>query len=466
MSTLLIKNAHAIATFSNKGDEGSELRDAYVFARDGVIESLGPSVDAPLTADEVIDASNCVVIPGLVNTHHHMFQTLTRAIPAVQDAELFTWLKGLYPIWARTTPDMIHTSALTAMAELLLSGCTTSSDHLYLYPNGAKLDDTISAAQHIGMRFHAMRGSMSVGESAGGLPPDSLVENEDAILKDSQRIVEQFHDANRYAMIRVGLAPCSPFSVSTDLMRESATLARSFKGRGVCLHTHLAENDHDIAYSREKFNKTPTEYAESLGWLGDDVWHAHCVKLDAHGVARFAATGTGVAHCPCSNMRLASGIAPIRKLIDSGVRVGLGVDGSASNDGSHLLNEARQAMLLARVGRSLQPFGCDDGGRELSARDALRLATRGGASVLGRDDIGAIVPGMAADLALFRIDTLAMAGGAVHDPIAALMFCACPHAEYTIVNGRVVVREGRLTTLELPPQIERHNKMAQQLANQ
>ena len=463
MPTLLIKNAHAIATLS---DDGQALRDGYVFVRDGVIKSVGPTAEAPLTANEIIDALNCVVIPGLVNTHHHMFQTLTRAIPAVQDAELFTWLKGLYPIWARMTSDMIHTSALTAMAELLLSGCTTSSDHLYLYPNGAKLDNTITAAQQIGMRFHAMRGSMSVGESAGGLPPDSLVENEAAILKDSQRVVEQFHDANRYAMIRVGLAPCSPFSVSTDLMRESASLARSFKGQGVRLHTHLAENDHDVAYSREKFSKTPTEYAESLGWLGIDVWHAHCVKLDAHGIQRFAATGTGVAHCPCSNMRLASGIAPIRKLIDSGVRVGIGVDGSASNDSSHMLNEARQAMLLARVGRSLQAFGCDDGGRELSARDALRLATRGSASVLGRDDIGVIAPGMAADLALFRIDTLAMAGGAVHDPIAALMFCASPQAEYTIVNGRVVVRNGQLTTLELPAHIERHNRMAKALVNQ
>ena len=460
MATLLIQNANAVATFD---DVNRELRDASIFVRDNVIHAVGPAADLPREADEIINAQNCVVIPGLINTHHHMFQTLTRAIPAVQDAELFTWLKGLYPIWARVTPDMIHTSALTAMAELLLSGCTTSSDHLYLYPNGAKLDDTISAAEQIGMRFHAMRGSMSVGESAGGLPPDSVVENEAAILKDSQRVVEQFHDANHYAMIRVGLAPCSPFSVSTDLMRESASLARSFKDQGVRLHTHLAENDHDIAYSREKFNKTPTEYAEDLGWLGEDVWHAHCVKLDAHGIARFAATDTGIAHCPCSNMRLASGIAPIRKLIDSGVRVGLGVDGSASNDGSHMLAEARQAMLLARVGRSLQPFGCDDGGRELSARDALRLATRGGARVLGRDDIGVIAPGMAADLALFRTDTLAMAGGAVHDPVAALMFCASPQTEYTIVNGHVVVSKGQLTTVELGPLVERHNRMAKQL---
>ena len=460
MSTLLIRNANAVATFD---DEGRELSDASIFIRDNVIESVGLAVDLPQEADEVINAQHCVVIPGLVNTHHHMYQSLTRAIPGVQDAELFTWLKGLYPIWARMTPEMVHTSALTAMAELLLSGCTTSSDHLYLYPNGAKLDDTITAAQQIGLRFHAMRGSMSVGESAGGLPPDSVVEKEDAILKDSQRAVERFHDANRYAMIRVGLAPCSPFSVSQDLMRESATLARSFKSQGVRLHTHLAENDHDIAYSREKFNKTPTEYAEDLGWLGDDVWHAHCVKLDAHGIARFAATGTGIAHCPCSNMRLASGIAPIRKLIDSGVRVGIGVDGCASNDGAHMLAEARQAMLLARVGRSLQPFGCDDVSRELSAREALRLATRGGASVLGRDDIGVIEPGMGADLALFRTDTLAMAGGAVHDPVAALMFCASPHAEYTIVNGRVVVRKGQLETVELGSLVERHNRMAQRL---
>ena len=460
MTTLLIRNANAVATFD---DAVRELRNASILIRDNVIEAVGSSAELPQEADEVINAQNCVVLPGLVNTHHHMYQSLTRAIPGVQDAELFTWLKGLYPIWARMTPDMVHTSALTAMAELLLSGCTTSSDHLYLYPNGAKLDDTIAAAQQIGMRFHAMRGSMSVGESAGGLPPDSLVEKEDAILTDSQRVVEQFHDSSRYALIRVGLAPCSPFSVSQDLMRESATLARSFKSQGVRLHTHLAENDHDIAYSREKFNKTPTEYAEDLGWLGDDVWHAHCVKLDMHGISRFAATGTGIAHCPCSNMRLASGIAPIRKLIDGGVRVGIGVDGCASNDGAHMIAEARQAMLLARVGRSLQPFGCDDGSRELSAREALRLAARGGASVLGRDDIGVVAPGMAADLALFRTDTLAMAGGAVHDPIAALMFCASPPAEYTIVNGRVVVRGGQLATIELGPLIERHNRMARQL---
>jgi cytosine/adenosine deaminase-related metal-dependent hydrolase len=317
---------------------------------------------------------------------------------------------------------------------------------------------------------------MSVGESAGGLPPDHLVEDEAAILKDTQRLIDTHHDQGRYAMLRLVVAPCSPFSVSEGLMRDSAQLARSYgAGSGVRLHTHLAENDHDIAYSRAKFGKTPTEYAESLGWLGDDVWHAHCVKLDAHGIGRFAATHTGVAHCPCSNMRLASGIAPIRRMLDAGVPVGLGVDGSASNDAGHLLAEARQALLLARVGRAMAPpevdasgttvYGCDLGPAEMSARHVLEIATRGGAEVLGRDDIGHIAPGMAADLALFRLDGLGLAGGAVHDPLAALLLCQPPGAAYTLVNGRVCVREGQLTGVELAPLVERHNHLARQLVN-
>jgi len=350
-----------------------------------------------------------------------------------------------------------------AMAELLISGCTTSSDHLYLYPNGVRLDDSIEAATEIGMRFHASRGSMSVGESAGGLPPDHLVEREASILADSQRLIEAWHDTSRHAMVRIALAPCSPFSVSPELMRESANLARSYR-RGIRLHTHLAENDHDIAYSRERFNKTPTEYAESLGWLGDDVWHAHCVKLDEHGIQRFAATRTGVAHCPCSNMRLASGIAPVRRMLNAGVPVGLGVDGSASNDAGHLLAEARQAMLLARVGRSLDPFGCDHGPADMSARAALKVATRGGAQVLGRDDIGQIAPGFAADLAIFDLRTLGMAGAAVHDPVAALLMCHGEPTAWTIVNGRIVADHGRLTTVDLGPLVERHNALAQTLA--
>jgi cytosine/adenosine deaminase-related metal-dependent hydrolase len=462
---LLIKDAECVATMD---DAGTEWRQASVLIDGSEIVAAGPTPDLPAEllakATQTIDARGHVVIPGLVNTHHHMVQSLTRAIPAAQNAELFGWLRALYPIWAGLTPEMVHVSTQVAMAELLHSGCTTSSDHLYLYPNGVRLDDSIFAAQQIGMRFQASRGSMSVGESAGGLPPDHLVEREDDILRDSRRLVETFHDTHKHAMVRVALAPCSPFSVSPELMRESALLARSFQ-QGVRLHTHLAENDHDVAYSLERFQLTPTQYAESLGWLGDDVWHAHCVKLDDHGIGRFAATGTGVAHCPCSNMRLASGIAPVRRMLDAGVRVGLGVDGSASNDAGHLMAEARQAMLLARVGRSLEPFGCDHGPASMSARDALRLATRGGAQVLGRaDDIGQIAPGFAADLAIFDLRTLAMAGSAVHDPVASLLMCQGETTAWTIVNGRVVADHGQLVHVDQGVLVEQHNRMARQLA--
>ena len=478
-NTLLIQNAACIATFDHADPaRGRELKDASLFVRGHLIEWIGADVDLPPAlrggATEVIDARGHLVTPGLVNTHHHMYQSLTRAIPGVQDAELFSWLRGLYPIWAGLTPEMVRVSTQVAMAELLMSGCTTSSDHLYIYPNGVRLEDSIEAAQAIGMRFLATRGSMSVGASAGGLPPDSVVETEQAILKDSQRLIETWHDAGHGAMLQIALAPCSPFSVSPALMKESAALARSFTGQGVRLHTHLAENDHDIAYSREKFNKTPAQYAQELGWLGDDVWHAHCVKLDDEGLSLFAASHTGVAHCPCSNMRLASGIAPVRRMLNAGVPVGLGVDGSASNDGAHMVNEARQALLLARVGRALQPpetrsgrtfFGCDLGPSEMTARDALHLATRGGAQVLGRSDVGHLAPGMCADLALFDLRNLGFAGGAVHDPVASLLLCASPMAAHTVVNGKVVVRDGQLTTVDLGTLVERHNRLALQLAN-
>ena len=462
MKTLLIRNARCVAALN---DTQQELQDASILIRDNLIEAIGPAGALPTTADEVIDARNHLVTPGLINTHHHMYQSLTRAIPAVQNAELFGWLRGLYPIWAELTPEMVRVSTQVAMAELLMSGCTTSSDHLYIYPNGphgkVRLDDSIEAARAIGMRFVATRGSMSVGASQGGLPPDRVVEKEDFILKDTQRLIETYHDATHGAMVNVAVAPCSPFSVSRDLMRESALLARAHKVR---LHTHLAENDHDMAYSREKFNCTPAEYAQDLGWLGPDVWHAHCVKLDAEGISLFAATRTGVAHCPCSNMRLASGIAPIRKMLDAGVPVGLGVDGSASNDAAHMVNEARQALLLARVGRSLAPFGCDQGPAEMTARDVLKIATRGGAEVLGRRDIGHLAPGMCADLAMFDLRTLGFAGGAVHDPVGSLMLCASAQAAFTVVNGRVVVRDGRLATVELEPLLEQHNRLAVELA--
>jgi len=456
MGTLLIHHARLLVTMDA---QRREIADGAVFVRDQVIEAVGPSASLPAIADEVIDARDQVVMPGLVNTHHHMYQTLTRVIRPAQDSELFDWLRTLYPIWAGLTPEMVHVSTQTAMAELLLSGCTTSSDHLYLFPNGVRLDDSLEAAAEIGLRFHAARGAMSVGQSQGGLPPDTVVEREDAILRDTQRVIERWHDAGRYAMQRIVVAPCSPFSVSRGLMRDAALLARSYgAAHGVSLHTHLAENDKDIAYTRDMFGCTPAEYAEQLGWLGPDVWHAHCVKLDEAGITLFARTGTGVAHCPGSNMRLASGIAPIRAMRDAGVPVSIAVDGSASNDSGHLLGEARLALLLQRVAH-----GPVKGPAAMTAREVLEIATLGGARVLGRDDIGALAPGMAADIVTVPLDEIGLAG-AHHDPLAALFFCHVPCVRHSIVNGRVVVRDGRITTLDLPRLIERHNRLAGQLA--
>jgi 8-oxoguanine deaminase len=447
--TLLVRNADVLVTMDK---DRREIRGGGLFAEGNRIAAVGKTSELPATADRVIDLAGHVVVPGLVNTHHHMFQSLTRAVPAAQDSELFGWLEALYPIWARLTPEMLRASTLTAMAELILSGCTTSSDHLYLFPNGCRLEDSIQSASEIGMRFHATRGSMSVGRSLGGLPPDGLVEDEASILADTQRVVEAHHDKRRLSMLRIAVAPCSPFSVSRDLMRESASLARSL---GVSLHTHLAENDNDVSYSREKFGMTPAEYAEDLGWVGPDVWHAHCVKLDEPGIELFAGTGTGVAHCPCSNMRLGSGTAPIRRMIARSVPVGLGVDGSASNDSGNMLGEARQAMLLQRVGL---------GPSAMTARQALELATIGGARVLGRDDIGSLAPGMAADLAAFDLrgpDT----AGALHDPVAALVFCAPARSSWVVINGRVVVEGGRLVTVDLRSVVERHNRLSLELVS-
>lgn len=431
-------------------DARREIPGGGLFVRDNMIEQVGPTNELPDSADEVIDLGNHIVLPGLINTHHHMYQSLTRAVPGAQNAELFDWLKNLYPIWARMTPDMIQTSTKTAMAELLLSGCTTTSDHLYIYPNGCRLDDSIEAANGIGMRFHAARGSMSVGESQGGLPPDSVVEDEGAILADTQRLIETYHDANPGSMLQLVVAPCSPFSVSTDLMRESSALARS---HGVSMHTHLAENVKDVEYSREQFACTPAEYADDLGWTGSDVWHAHCVQLDNAGIKLFSSTKTGVAHCPSSNMRLASGIAPIRAMRDAGVHVGLGVDGCASNDSGHMLSEARQALLLQRVG-----FGP----AALRARDALEMATLGGAAVLGRDDVGSLSVGKCADFAAFDNSALAFSG-ADADPVAALIFCGPHYASQSYINGRQIIRDGRLTTVELGTILENHGNATRRL---
>ena len=450
MPTLLVKNIHTLVTLDA---ERREIRNGALFVQDNAIAQVGTTQDLPQTADDVLDLQGRhIVLPGLINTHHHFYQTLTRVVPAAQDCTLFNWLQSLYPIWANLTPEAIYISAQMAAAELMLSGCTTASDHLYIYPNGCTLDDEIRAIQAIGLRFHPTRGSMSVGESKGGLPPDSVVENEPDILKDSQRLIEQYHDNSRYSMLRMALAPCSPFSVTPDLMRESATLARSYPG--VRLHTHLAENQSDIDYSLATFGMIPGDYAESVGWLGNDVWHAHCVKLDDRSIQKFGKTGTGISHCPCSNTRLASGIAPIRQMLDAGVPVSLGVDGSASNDGGNMLQEARMAFLLARVRES--------NAAAMTARDILEVATLGGAKVLGRDDVGAIAVGMAADFIAINLDRPQFAG-ALHDPVAALIFCQANSVDYSFINGKKVVDQGRLTTVELETLVEKTNAIAHQL---
>jgi cytosine/adenosine deaminase-related metal-dependent hydrolase len=446
MATQLIRHADVLVTMDGKR---REIRDGGAYSRDGVIEKVGPSDSLPQTADLVLDMSGHVVVPGLVNTHHHLFQSLTRVLPAGQDADLFGWLKSHYPLWLRMGPEHVRISALTGLAELMLSGCTTSSDHLYMFPNGARLDDEIEAASTAGIRFHAMRGGMSIGESQGGLPPDAAVEDVDDILADCERVISAYHDPGRHSLLRVGVAPCSPFSVSRELMRDAALLARH---HGVRLHTHLAENDDDVAYSRAAFGCRPGEYAEALGWVGEDVWHAHCVKLDEREIDLFGRSGTGVTHCPSSNMRLASGIAPLRGMLHAGVRIGLGVDGSASNDSGHLLLEARQALLLQRV---------VNGAGALSARQALELATLGGAAVLGRDDIGALEPGRSLDVAAFDMQVIAAAGAA--DPVAALVLSGPHGAATVVVGGRVVVDRGQLTTFDLHRALDRHRALSREL---
>lgn len=439
---ILIKNATTIVTMDATL---SELAQSDIRVENGVISEIGKGLDS--TGDS-IDASGCVVTPGLVNTHHHLYQTLTRAVPGGQDALLFGWLQTLYPIWSRFGPEEMFISAQIGLAELALSGCTLTSDHLYLYPNGARLDDTIAAAQEIGMRFHPTRGAMSIGESDGGLPPDALVEREEFILEDCIRAIDAHHDSREGAMVRVGVAPCSPFSVSRELMRDAALLARD---KGVMLHTHLAENDEDIAYSLEKFGCRPGQYAEDLGWTGPDVWHAHCVKLDGQEIDLFARSRTGVAHCPCSNCRLGSGIAPVRAMRDAGVPVGLGVDGSASNDSGNLVAEARQAMLLQRVA---------NGANAMSAREALYIATRGGAEVLGRPDCGQIAVGKRADLAIWDVSGVESAGSW---DAAALLLAGPTRVKHLLVEGRQIVRDGHMTSIDLPRVVERQNALARAL---
>jgi 8-oxoguanine deaminase len=458
MSTLLIKNASVLVTMDN---HQREIPEGGLFVRAGFIEQVGATSELPQTADEVLDLRGHLLLPGLVNTHHHFYQTLTRAVPAAQDVNLFTWLKTLYPIWVRLTPEDIFISTQTALAELVLSGCTTASDHLYLYPNGVRLDDEIAAAQEIGVRLQASRGSMSLGESKGGLPPDSVVDSEEKILADSQRLIQQYHDKKPGAFVQIVLAPCSPFSVTGELMKQSAKLAREY---GVHMHTHLAETEDEQQFCLQKFGYRPVPYIQSVDWVGEDVWFAHAVYVNEAEVKTFAKHGCGVAHCPSSNMRLASGIAPVKEYLAAGVKVGLGLDGSASNDGSHMLGEVRQAMLLSRLREGITGFSLsDDPSRKLmTAREALRLATRGGAAVLGRSDIGSLEAGKCADFFAINLNRLDYAG-ALHDPVAAAVFCQPVRADYTVIGGRFVVREGQLVPVDEMKLVERHNRAAKRL---
>ena len=458
MSTLLIKNATVLVTMD---DHQREIPEGGLFVRTGFIEQVGTTSELPQTADEVLDLRGHLLLPGLVNTHHHFYQTLTRAVPAAQDANLFYWLKTLYPIWARLTPEDIFISTQTALAEMVLSGCTTASDHLYLYPNGVRLDDEIAAAQEIGARLQASRGSMSLGESKGGLPPDSVVDSEEKILADSQRLIQQYHDKKPGAFVQIVLAPCSPFTVTGELMKQSAKLAREY---GVHLHTHLAETEDEQQFCLRKFGYRPVPYMQSVDWVGEDVWFAHAVYVNEVEVKTFAKHGCGVAHCPNSNMRLASGIAPVKEYLAAGVKVGLGLDGSASNDSSHMLGEVRQAMLLSRLREGIAGFSLsNDPSRKLmTARDALRLATRGGAAVLGRSDIGSLEAGKCADFFAINLNRLEYAG-ALHDPVAAAVFCQPVRADYTVIGGRFVVREGNLMPVDEMKLVERHNRAARRL---
>jgi 8-oxoguanine deaminase len=447
MTSLLIKNAAAVVTMT---EANPRIDGGYVVIEGNRIHAVGNGAP-PKTGGTEIDAGGGVVLPGLVNAHHHLCQTLTRAVPTVQDAELFDWLKGLYPIWARIGDEGFYYGALAGMAEMMLSGCTTTTDHQYLFPRGAGriLDAQIEAARQIGIRFHCTRGSMSLSEKDGGLPPDSVVQDEEEILCDCERIVQTYHDPSPCAMIRVALAPCSPFSVTERLMSRTAELARRL---GVRLHTHLAETMDEERYCLERFGCRPVEYLARAGWLANDVWLAHGIFFDDAEVQRLGRAGVGVAHCPSSNMRLGSGFARVRDLVRAGSPVGLGVDGSASNDSSHMLGEARQAMLLARV---------KHGAGAMSAWEALRLATVGGAGCLGRSDIGTIEPGKAADLAIFKIADIGFSGS--WDPVGGLVFCQPARVETLIVNGRVVVAGGRLLTMELEEIQRRHRALSASL---
>lgn len=460
MTRLLVDNAEVLVTMDAAR---GEIDNGAVLVRDNRIEAVGRSEElraqlkvAGEPLDRHIDASGCIVIPGLVNCHHHLYQTLTRTIGSAAGKSLFDWLQALYPIWAQMDAESVYTSARLGLAELVLSGATTVADHLYLFPNDARLDDEIRAARELGVRFHPTRGSMSLGQSRGGLPPDSVCEDEDDILADCERVIAEFHDPGPLSMLRIGLAPCSPFSVTPELMRATARLAR--RHPGVRLHTHLAETIDENRFCEEHFGMRPLPYLQSLGWSGDDVWFAHMVHPNSDEIGQLAEMRSGVCHCPSSNMILASGIAPVTEMCARGVRVGLGVDGSASNDANQLLGEARQAMLLQRVGWP----GFESSADRFSARAALELATLGGAAVLGRDDIGSLEAGKAADLVAYRIDGIEHAG-ARSDPVAGLLTCAPVCAWLSIIDGQPIIEQGEITGLDLAALVQQHNLQSEHL---
>ncbi len=428
MHDIIIKNAEYIVTMA-----GEPIRDGAMAVTNGQITYIGKTEAAPQNANRVINAHHCVVTPGFINTHHHLYQNLTRAV--APNDYLFGWLKTLYPIWGQFTPDDFRHAVAFGMAQLALSGCTMTSDHHYIFPNGAGLQDDIDGAKMIGTRLLATYGSMSIGESKGGLPPDNAVLPEDKILELSEHYINRLHNPNPGAMVQIGLAPCSPFSVSQQLMKDSAQLARQ---HGVRLHTHLAENAEDIAYSEATFGCRPGQYAEQCGWLGPDVWHAHCVQLNPAEIKLFAKTHTGVAHCPCSNMRLGSGIAPIRAMVNAGVPVGLGVDGSASNDNANMIEEMRMAMLLQRV---------QGGAGAFSVMDSLQLATTGGARVLGRADLGSLEVGKRADFNIFNGRSWQYSGA--FDLVSALLLCGVNNPESVFCEGRQIVGDYQLLTADM-----------------
>jgi 8-oxoguanine deaminase len=456
-SSFLITHAAAVVTMNANMEI---VKGGYVAIQDGWITEVGvtpENLQSKLCTPEddlctVLNAEGKVVIPGLVNTHHHLYQTLTRAYPPAINSALFQWLQRLYPVWAKLDEEAIRLGTLVGMAELMLSGCTTTTDHHYVFPQGIRgelIDIQIEAAKTLGMRFHPCRGSMNLSQKDGGLPPDSVVQTEDEILKDSERLVATYHNPSPGAMIRIALAPCSPFSVTTELMQNTASLALQ---KGVRLHTHLAETIDEENFCLRRFGCRPVDYLAKVGWLNNSTWLAHGIHFAADEIARLGAAGVGIAHCPGSNMRLGSGIAKVTDLINAGSPVGIAVDGSASNDASHMLAEVRQALLLARLAR---------GADSMTVMNALQMATVGGTACLGRDDLGSLEPGKVADIAIFSLDDIGYSGAG--DPVGALLLCHPSHVDTLVVNGKIVVEHGELQTLDLPPILEAHRKKAREI---